>query len=178
MGFAQTYNWTGDVSFLQASKDRADYSLANLPETLVPPWDFDAPKYGKQPTDTSAAVVAANGMLLIHESLTACGDSSKYLTSALRILNAVCAHHLNPSAKFIVHQEVEMVEHGVSLEHDAVTVDLGDGETILNGATINNVKFAPRRWTNRGLVYADYFFLLCGNKLLEMGIGQLILRAE
>ncbi|KAL6886753.1 glycoside hydrolase family 88 protein [Trichoderma evansii] len=178
-GFAQTYNWTGDVSFLKTSKDCADYFLANLPETLIPPWDFDAPKDGKQPTDTSAAVIAAYGMLLIHESLAAYGDSSEYLTSALRILNAVCAHHLNPPAKFVVQKlEVETVEHGASLEQGAVTVDLGDGETILNGATINNFEFAPRRWANHGLVYADYFFLLCGNKLLEMGIGQLILRAK
>ncbi|KAM0456361.1 hypothetical protein ACHAPV_007303 [Trichoderma viride] len=178
-GFAQTYSWTGDVSFLRTSKDCADYFLENLPTTLIPPWDFDAPKDGKQPTDTSAAVIAAHGMLLIHESLTARGDSSEYLASALRILNAVCEHHLNPPARFVVPQlKVETVEHGVTLEHGAVTVDLGDGETILNGATINNFEFAPRRWANHGLVYADYFFLLCGNKLLEMGVGQLILRAE
>lgn len=178
-GFAQTYSWTGDVSFLKTSRECADYFLEHLPTTLIPPWDFDAPEDGKQPTDTSAAVIAAYGMLLIHESLTARGDSSEYLAAALRILNAVCAHHLNPPARFVVPRlEVETVEHGVTLEHGAVTVDLGDGETILNGATINNFEFAPRRWANHGLVYADYFFLLCGNKLLEMGIGQLILRAE
>ena len=50
---------------------------------------------------------------------------------------------------------------------------MGTGaETILPGATINNHEFAPRKWANHGLVYADYYFLLVGNKLLDMGIGR------
>ena len=45
-------------------------------------------------------------------------------------------------------------------------------ETILSGATINNYEFAPRRWTNHGLVYADYFFLLFGNMLLDLDLVE------
>ncbi|CAG7978778.1 unnamed protein product [Penicillium nalgiovense] len=42
-------------------------------------------------------------------------------------------------------------------------------ETILGGATIDNYEFALTRWLNHGLVYADYYFLLFGNLILEMG---------
>lgn len=49
---------------------------------------------------------------------------------------------------------------------------MGKGaETILEGSTVNNYEFAPRQWADHGLVYADYYFLLVGNLLLDMGIG-------
>jgi len=50
---------------------------------------------------------------------------------------------------------------------------VGDMErdSILEHATINNYEFAHERIADHGLVYADYYFLLVGNKLLDMGIG-------
>ncbi|KAH8807805.1 glycoside hydrolase family 88 protein [Xylogone sp. PMI_703] len=172
-GFAQTYGWTRDRSFLDTSCKCADYFLAHLPENGVPPWDFSAPITPDMPTDTSAAVIASYGMVLIHEALTALGESSPYLRGALDILASVCALKLTPSARFITSEvSIPSVEHGSSCESGPLEVDLGKGaETILDGATINNYEFAPRRWANHGLVYADYFFLLAGNKLLDMGIG-------
>ncbi|KAH8881387.1 glycoside hydrolase family 88 protein [Thozetella sp. PMI_491] len=178
-GFAETYGWTGDLSFLQTARDCADYFVSHLPETYVPPWDFHAPTDQPQPTDTSAALIAAYGMLLIHEALTRRREASDYLTVALKVVNAVCERHVNPPARFTAQRrEVETVEHGVSLESGVLSVDLGQGETIVSGATINNFEFAPRRWADHGLVYADYFFLLVGNKLLEMGIGELVIRGK
>lgn len=179
-GFAQTYGWTRDRSFLETAKACADYFVAHLPASGIPPWDFcAAPRQDDtppDPTDTSAAVIASYGMLLIHEAETAAGSpNSAYLQHALRLAKAVCAAHVNkPPAQFVTRELfVETPERG-SLSHQTTTsVDMGTGaETILNGATINNYEFAPRRWANHGLVYADYFFLLLGNKLLDMGIGE------
>lgn len=147
-GFIQTYHWTKDISFLETSRQCADYFLARLPADGVPPWDFDAPVSPRTatPTDTSAALIAAYGLLLLHEALVALEQASSYHTAALRIMSAICKSHLSTR---------------------------GDGqETIVLGATINNYEFAPRRWANHGLVYADYYFLLVGNKLLEMGLGD------
>jgi hypothetical protein len=71
--------------------------------------------------------------------------------------------------------EIPSVEHGVSKESGELEVDMGAGEeTILRGATINNYELAPRRWADHGLCYADYYFLVVGNKLLDMGIGGAI----
>jgi hypothetical protein len=123
-------------------------------------WDFDAEieDGGETPTDTSAAMIAAYGMLLLHEALTALGESSPYLKAALHISRSVVEHNLNPPASFVTKPVViSSVEHGDSEEAGPLTVDLGEGgtETILNDATINNYEFAPRRWANHGLVYAD-----------------------
>jgi hypothetical protein len=197
-GFAQTHAWTGDESFLTTARECADYFIRRLPDDddddddglLVPPWDFDAPARDRdgrpQPRDTSAALIAAYGMLLVHEALAARGGGqpATYLDAALRIVDAVCGSHLNEAAVFEVRgrRAVETAEHGlVDGESGAgsdVDVRMGAGDTIVNGATINNYEFAPRRWADHGLVYADYFFLLVGNKLLDMGIGKQLLQSK
>lgn len=117
-------------------------------------------------------------MLLIHESLVACGEPSTFLNSALEITRAVCQRHSNAEASFISESvSLSTVEHGrtsVTTRH----VALGEGETIVKGSTINNYEFAPRRWANHGLVYADYYFLLVVNKLLAMEFWPLPLREQ
>lgn len=172
-GFAETYLWTHQSEFLETARRCADYFLDHLPESGIVPWDFNAlESQGQpQPPDTSAAMIAAYGMLLLHQAISELKQQSRYLDKALEIVSAVCATNINPSAKFsVLKQNIDTVEHGTT-EDLALQVTMGDGETIINGATINNYEFAPRRWANHGLVYADYYFLLVGNKLLEMGIG-------
>jgi hypothetical protein len=102
------------------------------------------------------------------------GQPSPYLNAVLYILSSICTTQLSAPAKFATSKvEVESVEHGKSFEDGKLVVEMGDGEeTILKGATINNYEFAPRRWADHGLVYADYYFLLVGNLLLEMGVGE------
>ena len=172
-GFAQTYSWTHDISFLNTARKCTDYFLEHLPSNGVPYWDFLAPITSDSPTDTSAAVIACYGMLLLHEALVSLGEHSPYLKSALHILVSVCSTQLSPPARFSTSSiSVPSVEHGTSNESGPLEVDMETGpETILLGATINNYEFAPRRWADHGLVYADYYFLLIGNKLLDMGIG-------
>ncbi|KAK8910921.1 hypothetical protein QC760_001846 [Botrytis cinerea] len=173
-GFAETFHWTQDYSFLLTSRRCADYFLARLPESGIAPWDFDAhaqlSAIQKQPPDTSATLVAAYGMLLIHQALTARGDHSHYLSAALRMVEAVCSQHSNLPAKYTVEGEFQFdtVENGHVKEPAKIGVDMGHADTIVNGATINNYEFAPRRWADHGLVYADYYFLLFGNELLKM----------
>lgn len=78
------------------------------------PWDFDAREvegFG-QLSDLRAAMIAAYGMLLIHQALVALGQPSRYLTEALKIVRAVCVNHLNRVAALLETQtDVETVEH-------------------------------------------------------------------
>ena len=158
VGFAQAYHWTRDERFLTASQNLAEYFLSQLPADGVPFWDFESPR--PAPRDTSAGLIAVYGLLLLHEATAAGEPSSKYLSDALRILAGVLSTSLAPEARFVSTSAGEEV------------VDLGGPETIILHATINNYEFAPRRWADHGLVYADYYFLLVGNKLLQMGIDM------
>ncbi|KAG2188669.1 hypothetical protein INT44_003808 [Umbelopsis vinacea] len=46
-----------------------------------------------------------------------------------------------------------------------------DGVTILDHATVNNYEHANHRIADHGLVYADYYFLEVGNRLIDMGLA-------
>lgn len=179
-GFAETYHWTHDQSFLDTARSCADYFLRRLPVCGVPPWDFDAAddvaqdESVKQPPDVSAAMIVAYGLLLIHQALTSLGQESGYINHALRLVEAVTTQHMNPAASFVTENDsIEMVERPTE-SLISRSVDMGGAETILNGATINNHEYAPRRWANHGLVYADYYFLLVGNKILEMDVNGIV----
>ncbi|KAJ4352541.1 uncharacterized protein N0V89_007890 [Didymosphaeria variabile] len=171
-GFAETYHWTKDEEFLRTSQRAADYFLKRLPENGIVPWDFDALELEglSQPSDSSAAIIAAYGMLLIHQGLVDLGQPSDYLAATLKITQTICAHHMSSAASWDTSEvDIDTVEWG-HVKKTMQKVNMGAGDTILTGATINNFKHAPRRWANHGLVYADYYFILVGNKLLEMGI--------
>lgn len=63
-GYAVVYKYTKQAKFLDAAKRAADYFLANVQDGYVY-WDFDAPR--PCPYDSSAAMVACSGLLLIDE---------------------------------------------------------------------------------------------------------------
>ena len=62
-GFTMTYRYTRDVRFLNTARATADYFIANLPGDDVPYWDFEAPGIPSEPRDSSAAAIAASGLL-------------------------------------------------------------------------------------------------------------------
>ena len=51
-----------------------------------------------------------------------------------------------------------------------IAVDEGSWDAILTHATANNNEYALMRYSDHGLVYADYYFLEFGNKLKRMGL--------
>lgn len=64
-GFTVVYRYTKDPVFLQKAEAIADFifSHPNLPEDLIPYWDFDAPNIPNEPRDVSAAAVTASGLI-------------------------------------------------------------------------------------------------------------------
>ena len=168
LGFTQTYMWTRDAAFLAAAVDLANYFLARLAESdashahacpYVPVWDFDAPvpATGIPLRDTSAAMIAANGLLLLHQALQ---GKSAYLAAALRIARETIALSV---------QTADTATFSVGGD-GRVNVGSGAWDGILMNATANNNENALVRYSDHGLVYADYYFLEFGNKLMRMGL--------
>lgn len=183
LGFAQTYHWTQDPTFLSAALGCTSYFLSRLGQSAsssahthpyVPLWDFDAPPT-PSPTagslrDTSAGMIAVNGMLLLQQSLTALrrtDEATHLLDAALRIMRETVDLSLsNEKAHFVVPAPPKEAEYPVVEEEKA-----GEGfHAILKHATANNNEHAHKRYADHGLVYADYYFLEAGNKLLRMGL--------
>lgn len=184
MGFAQTYSWTKDVKYLETAIKCAEYFLRRMNEgdgkwhhPLVPLWDFDAPRddAAEPLRDVSAGVIAANGFLLIHQSLQSVSMSAATQLSSTDFLDLGLR---------IVSQTLDM-----SYDHDLATFEAptkgmvnGNGhfdemkirktgfECILRNSTTNWNEHAHKKYKNHGLVYADYYLLEFGNKLLRMGL--------
>jgi hypothetical protein len=160
LGFTQTYIWTKDPLFLQAAINLSDYFLRRISSAththaFVPVWDFDASPENPPLRDTSAGMIAANGLLLLHQTLN---GNSPYLASALRIAKETIDLSLSSDkAEFWVRND------------GMARVEKGTWDGILMNATANNNENAVVRYSNHGLVYADYYFLEFGNKLMRMG---------
>ena len=190
MGFAQTFLWTRDKVFLNTAMRCADMFLSRLLNSkhhhpLVPVWDFDAPREdpGEPLRDSSAGVIAANGLLLIHQALQslsadqheiASADSLKagsrlddYLDAALQIVSETLDLSLDRDFAGLERPSSTVSEEALGIE---AQIRPSRFDAILRNATANNNRHAHKRYWDHGLVYADYFLLEFGNKLCRMGL--------
>ncbi len=159
--------------FLHAAIQVSKYFIRRLEtsdvenQKYVPLWDFDAPLETKPPRDSSAGMIAVNGFLLLHQILISehrAEEAKWFLDVAVRIMRETVDLALSrDSAEFEVPEEGKepVVRDGKEERH-------WDG--ILMHATANNNEDAIKRYWDHGLVYADYYFLEAGNKLLRMGL--------
>ncbi|KAL2678636.1 hypothetical protein Neosp_009386 [[Neocosmospora] mangrovei] len=184
MGYAQTYLWTTDVEFLETSIAMAEYFIMRLelsPSVVelsvpgenrkrgryVPLWDFDAPILDESNPlrDSSAGVIAANGMLILSQALAGLRrfeESKRFQDMAITIIKDTLDFSLSQQKTKTVY-----ADGAVSTEE----VEAGSRfDAILRNATANyNAKDHKRYW-DHGLVYGDYYLIEFGNRLLRMGL--------
>lgn len=91
-GMANTYRYTGELKYLEASQRVAHHFIASLPDDMVPPWDFRVPDKENEPRDTSAAAIAASGLLELAK-LTPPHIGDVYLQAARRILASLSTRY-------------------------------------------------------------------------------------
>ncbi|KAF8068165.1 unsaturated glucuronyl hydrolase [Scenedesmus sp. PABB004] len=139
-GFALMHASTGLPEFLDTARRVADRWLGLLHEqgggtagSYVPLWDFNAPydPANDGPRDTSAAAVAALGLLHLAEALPGSDCGARYLCAAVNTLRALAG------PKYLA---VPGEPHAALLKH--ATGNLPDHDKI-----------------DVGLVYADYYYL-------------------
>lgn len=64
-GFTNAYKETGDPLFLDTARRVADAYWSELPSDTVPFWDFRDPAIPDAPRDSSAAAIAASGLIAL-----------------------------------------------------------------------------------------------------------------
>jgi unsaturated chondroitin disaccharide hydrolase len=94
-GFSKVYALTGIAEFLEVAERNAAYWLAYLPADRVPYWDFDADlsrplPWGPQ-KDSSAAAIAASGLLDLARQTRLESSRIAYRQTALAMLDALVA---------------------------------------------------------------------------------------
>lgn len=128
-GFTMAYRYTHHSTLLQAARRTADYWISHIPADEVPYWDFAAPNLSTQPRDSSAAAIAASGLLELSQREPDGTRRETYLAQAQATLTSLS------SAAYLAH----------GTTNDAI---------LLHG-TANQ----PRRNVDTGLIYGDYYFL-------------------
>lgn len=143
-GFITCYRYTKDEQFLQFAENIANYILnhPNLPEDLVPYWDYDAtnskliPEWDYDPEkypvvlrDVSAAAITCSALFeLVEYNIE---NSEKYKNKAFKLLESLASSTYmntdNENNYFILNHSVGSLPHGAEI--------------------------------NAPLVYADYYFL-------------------
>lgn len=88
-GFTMVYRETGDKKFLEQARQIADFVLnnKNMPDDMVPYWDYDAPNIPDEPRDVSAAAILCSGLYELSSYLGEEGD--EYKLAADKILKSL-----------------------------------------------------------------------------------------
>jgi len=128
-GFTTAYQETGDITLLNAAQKTANYFIKNLPSDFVPYWDFNATDKQATPRDSSAAAIAASGLLDLAKLETSQASKDKYLKAAENILLSLSSKKYLSSNK-----EVKSI-----LLHGTYNKNVGDFDT--------------------GTIWGDYYFL-------------------
>ena len=93
-GFSTSYEYSRDPRFLQTAESCADYYITHTPSDGVPPWDYNAPPENRSLLDTSAAAIAAAGLLKLCRQIADPMKGHFYWSTAIHILRGLCNKHL------------------------------------------------------------------------------------
>lgn len=142
-GSAFAYSKLRDEEYKNIFRRVTDYFVDNLPDDLVPYWDFDFTTGSDEPRDSSAAVIAVCGMLEMSKYLDE-DEADKYVMQAKKILRAVI-------------QNCAVTEHSIS------------NGLLLHGTYARKT---PTNTCNNGGVdecntWGDYFYLEALTRLVK-----------
>ncbi|KAA1477060.1 d-4,5 unsaturated-glucuronyl hydrolase-like protein [Dentipellis sp. KUC8613] len=143
---ATVHQRTGEQRYLDTARRMASYFIDNLPSDNIVPWDFNAPLDPPRPADSSAAMIATNGLFLLalqENSLSPANNTGAlyYTNAAIKILSATTNAFWKP-----------------------------EWNSLLSNGTVNNPANPPNNLT--GIVYGDYYYINAGNQLLLSGLAR------
>ena len=93
-GFGTCFEYSRDPNFLATAESCADYYISHTPADGVPPWDYNAPTESRKLVDTSAAAIAASGLLRLSRLLQDPVKGHFYWNTAHHILRSLCEGYL------------------------------------------------------------------------------------
>ncbi len=92
-GFSKVYGLTGEKEFLEVAERNAEFWITHLPDDKIPYWDFDADLTAPLPwgpqKDSSAAAIAAGGLLDLASQTPVPERAAIYRNTALVMIEAL-----------------------------------------------------------------------------------------
>ena len=117
-GFTVMYRFTGDEKYLERAEKVAGFLFnnPNMPEDLVPYWDFDCPDIPDTYRDVSSAAIIASALYELY-GMT---ENSLYKEKADKIVESLSspAYRAEPGTNggFILMHSVGSIPHGSSID--------------------------------------------------------------
>lgn len=117
-GFTSAYRYTGDKRYLDVAENVAGFLFnnPNMPEDLVPYWDFNAPGIPDEPRDVSSAAIIASGLYELYHYT----DKQEYKEKADKIIESLStpAYRAEPGTNggFILMHSVGSIPHGSGID--------------------------------------------------------------
>ena len=117
-GYTVCYRYTKDPRYLEQAQKVYAYIFShnNLPEDLIPYWDFDAVNIPNEPRDASSAAVIASAL---YEMSTYLSDS-KYTATADKIIESLSSPAyrapIGSNGNFILMHSVGSIPHGQEID--------------------------------------------------------------
>jgi unsaturated chondroitin disaccharide hydrolase len=87
-GFTTAYQYTHDARFLDTARRCAEFYLSRTPAHGVPPNDWEEPSPAR-PYESSAAAIAAAGLLELATAVSDSAEAERYLAHAIVILETL-----------------------------------------------------------------------------------------
>jgi hypothetical protein len=99
-GYTMSYRETEKPEFLEQAINAAKFffSHSNLPEDLIPYWDFNAPRIPNEPRDVSAATITASALYELSTFDTE--HSAQYKKWADTIIENLTKHYRAPAGEY------------------------------------------------------------------------------
>lgn len=135
-GFTMVYRETKEAKFLDAAIDLAEFYLKNLPEDMVPLWDFNVGEAGYTPEgnsyavefqeklrDASAAAVTCSALF----ELSGHANKPEYNSYAIKMLHSLASPEyraaLGANADFLLMHSVGSIPHKSEIDKPLVYAD-------------------------------------------------------
>ena len=118
-GFGTVFAMTGESSFLTTAENCARYYIEHTPEHGIPPNDYDEPS-PQLPFESSAAAIAASGLIQLSELTADALHARSYGTYALAILDTLT------SPEFLANETPGwqgIIKHGMYHQRKGLGVD-------------------------------------------------------
>ena len=117
-GFTSAYRYTGDKRYLDVAENVAGFLFnnPNMPDDLVPYWDFNAPGIPDEPRDVSSAAIIASGLYELYHYT----NKQEYKEKADKIIESLStpAYRAEPGTNggFILMHSVGSIPHGSGID--------------------------------------------------------------
>ena len=117
-GYTMCYRYTHDVKYLEQAEKIYGFIFnnKNLPEDLVPYWDFDAPKIPDEPRDASAAACTASALYELSTYIPGKGYKEKADKIMESLASPAYRAEVGTNGNFILMHSVGSIPHGAEID--------------------------------------------------------------